>query len=274
MALRPLGIRGEVRRAGDRQIVVDVTSPDDVEPRRRRSASRRRARGSSRASKNLGCSSSLRRRRLLSTSDCTVSGVAPQTASAASYVHPPAKTERPRKRLCSASSSRSCDHSIVARSVCWRGSASRPAVSRSSRSDNRSRSWLRREDDRSGRRQLESERQVVQPGAELRDRRRLAHACVEAASASHEELDAVLVCQRRNGVQLLALELEPLSARDEDRRTGDVAERRDLSSDVRQEVLRVVEQEQRALPVESRGERARQSRCQAPPRLRAPARAT
>ena len=39
------------------------------------------------------------------------------------------------------SSSRSWLHSIVARSVCWRGSASRPPLSRSSRCERRSRIW-------------------------------------------------------------------------------------------------------------------------------------
>ena len=50
-----------------------------------------------------------------------------------------AKTASRANSRCSSSSSRSYDHSIVARSVCWRGSASRPPLSRSSRSDSRSR---------------------------------------------------------------------------------------------------------------------------------------
>jgi hypothetical protein len=72
--------------------------------------------------------------------DCSVSGSAPQTTSAASKVHPPVKTARARNRRCSRIARRSYDHSMVARSVCWRASASRSPCRRSSRWDRRSRS--------------------------------------------------------------------------------------------------------------------------------------
>ena len=65
--------------------------------------------------------------------------LAPATASEASSVHPPAKTARRRKSRCSSAESRSYDHSIVARNVRCRGSASRPPASRSSRLETRSR---------------------------------------------------------------------------------------------------------------------------------------
>ncbi len=139
VTLGPFSLDGEVRRARDRQIVVEVTFPDDGPTSLSASASRRRARGSSRAEEPRELVLATTKEALV---DERLDGVRSrsQTASAAPYVHPPANTDRPRKRLCSASSSRSWDHSIVARSVCWRGSASRPAVSRSRRSDSRSRS--------------------------------------------------------------------------------------------------------------------------------------
>ena len=64
---------------------------------------------------------------------------ASQTSSAASSEQPSANTESRRKSSRSSSESRSYDHSIVARSVCWRGSASRPPLRRSRRCPSRSR---------------------------------------------------------------------------------------------------------------------------------------
>ena len=61
------------------------------------------------------------------------------TASAASSVPPPLNTERRPKSRCSTGVSSLKLHSIVARSVCWRGSASRPPLRRSRRSESRSR---------------------------------------------------------------------------------------------------------------------------------------
>ena len=80
-----------------------------------------------------------KRRRLLSTSDCRVSMSASQISCAASSVQPPAKTASRAKRCCSSGLSSSYDHSIVARSVRWRASASRPPLRRSSPSERWSR---------------------------------------------------------------------------------------------------------------------------------------
>ena len=132
------------------------------------------------------------------------------TCSAASSVQPPLKTASRAKRACSRSSSRSWLQAIVARSVCWRGSASRPPLSRSRRCDSRSRicagdrTLVRAAASSSG------ERQVVQPPAELRDRLvRL------EPRAGAEELDRLGLCQRRDRVLDLAVDAQQLAARDE-----------------------------------------------------------
>ena len=72
-----------------------------------------------------------------------------------------------REQLPLPGSSSSYDHSIVARSVCCRVSASRPPRRRSSRLPRRSRSCCGREERRAGGGELERERQVVEPLAEL-----------------------------------------------------------------------------------------------------------
>ena len=74
-------------------------------------------------------------------------------------------------RCCSFSDRNSYDHSIVARSVCCRGSASRPPVKRSSRCARPLEDLLRREHARAGGGELERQRQVVEPPAELVDGR-------------------------------------------------------------------------------------------------------
>ena len=104
--------------------------------RRSRSAARARSRGSSRASR--------------SARPCGAGGSSRRATGACRDRRP----RRPRPpRACSRrgrrrggrrgsalrASSRSWLHSIVARSVCWRGSASRPPLSRSSRCESRSR---------------------------------------------------------------------------------------------------------------------------------------
>ncbi len=78
------------------------------------------------------------------------------------------------------------------------------------------------------------------------------HAGVERASARHEELDAVPVGERRNRVHPLALKLQALAAGDQNRGSGDVAEARDLTGRVRQQMLRVVEEQQRTPPADAR----------------------
>ena len=64
--------------------------------------------------------------------------------------------------------SRSCDHSIVARRVACRASASRPPLKRSSRSAEPLEDLLGRERFRPGGGELERKRHVVEPAAELR----------------------------------------------------------------------------------------------------------
>ena len=156
-----------------------------------------------------------------------MSGSAPQTASAASYVQPPAKTDsRAEERLLLGSSSRSYDHSIVARSVCWRGSASRPALSRSRRCDRRSRSCsgenttVRAAASSSASGRLSSRAQSSRDGV-----RAARPPSASALRAREEELDTVARAERRHRIHVLALELQALAARDEERRAGDVAER-------------------------------------------------
>ena len=61
------------------------------------------------------------------------------TASAASSVQPPRKIASLANSSCSSGVSSSWDHAIVARSVFWRASASRPPSNRSSRCERRSR---------------------------------------------------------------------------------------------------------------------------------------
>ena len=132
------------------------------------------------------------------------------TSSAASRVQPPRNTARRAKRRCSSASSRSWVHSIVARSVCWRGSASRPPLSRSSRCDEALEDLRRGEDARPRGGQLERERQVVEAPAELGDRLvRL------EPRARAEELDRLRLGQRRHRVLDLAADPQQLAARDE-----------------------------------------------------------
>ena len=112
---------------------------------------------------------------------------------------------------------------------------------------------LGREYDRARRRQLERKRKVVE--ASCRARRSRPRASTPEASGARpheEELDAIVVCKRRNRIDVLTLELEPLSARNEDRRTRGVAEACDLCRDLGQEVLDVVDEHQRTLAREMR----------------------
>ena len=77
---------------------------------------------------------------------------------------------------------------------------------------------------------------------------------VERAGARDEEIDAIVLLQRRHCIQVLALELQPLAARDEDRRSRDVAESRDLVRDSRKEMLGIVQQQERAHAAQPLGE--------------------
>ena len=109
---------------------------------------------------------------------------------------------------------------------------------------------LRREDDGSGSGELERERQVVEPPAELGDGLRLLRRRVERPCAGEEQLDSVLRLEARHRIHVLALELEPLAARDDNRRPGDVPQLGNLRRDLGHEVLGVVQHQERLLPGE------------------------
>jgi hypothetical protein len=64
---------------------------------------------------------------------------------------------------------RSCDHAMVVRRVCWRGSASRPPLRRSRRWERRSKICAGGERLRARGGEFDSERKVVEPSAELGD---------------------------------------------------------------------------------------------------------
>ena len=102
------------------------------------------------------------------------------------------------------------DHSIVARSVCWRGSASRPPLSRSSRCESRSRIC-------SGVRALVRAAASSTASGRL-SRRRQSSAIVVARlelRALAEERDCLALGERRHRVLDLALDAQQLAARDE-----------------------------------------------------------
>ena len=139
-----------------------------------------RTRGSSRASRSASASQP---DEALVDERLQESGSAPQTPSAASSVQPPRKTESGAKSRCSSASRSSYDHSIVARSVRWRGSASRPPFRRSSRLPSRSSSCSVESSDVRGGRELERERKVVEPRAQLVDVARPARSRLARAPA-------------------------------------------------------------------------------------------
>ena len=70
-----------------------------------------------------------------------------------------------------------------------------------------------------GGRQLEGEREIVEPGAELTDCTVTVEPWFECPSAGDKELNAIRLDESRDGIQLLALKLKSLPARHEQRRT-------------------------------------------------------
>ena len=169
---------------------------------------------------------------------------ASQTASADSSVQPPTKTASRAKSRCSSSSSSSWLHSIVARSVCWRGSTPRPALSRSSRCESRSTSC-------SGERTRT--RAAASSSASGRFSSR-AHSSGTASLATklglrctrprHEELRPVLRLERRDRIGLLAGNAKQLAARHEQMDVGAGGEQLGESGRCFDDVLEVVEQKQ------------------------------
>ena len=114
---------------------------------------------------------------------------------------------------------------------------------------------LGREDRNARGRKLERERKVVEPVAELDRRSRLAELRAERAGARREKRRPVTVVERRHAPGVLALQLQPLPARHEQLRPARLPEPRDVGRNLRQQVLGVVEQQQRALRGERVGER-------------------
>ena len=94
------------------------------------------------------------------------------TDSTSSSVNLPANTHSRRRSVRSSDPSRSWLHSMVVRSVWWRGSAARlPPVSSAEPVGQAIEDLLRREDPRPDRRELDRERQAVEPAAQVHDRR-------------------------------------------------------------------------------------------------------
>ena len=120
------------------------------------------------------CRPRRRTRRLLATSRSSVSRSAPVIASAASTVAPPAKTAKRAKHACSSSSSRLVapvdrrpQRLLAGGRIAW--SAARARRARTSR---RAAISLGREQAAAGRRELDRQRQPVEPPADRRDRGR------------------------------------------------------------------------------------------------------
>ncbi len=129
----------------------------------------------------------------------------------------PRACSRPRRRRaarrarCSSGESRSCDHSIVARSVCCRSSASRPPLKVEPLAEPVE-DLLGGERLRARGGELERERHVVEAAAELLDRRTRGKSGAQA-----EELDRVRVGERQHRVLDLAADAEQLAGGDEQR---------------------------------------------------------
>ena len=114
---------------------------------------------------------------------------------------------------------------------------------------------LGREDRDTRGRELERERKIVEPVAQLGRRSRLAELRAKRAGARREQRGAVVLVERRHRPRMLALQLQPLPARHEQLRPARFAKPRDVPRKLRQQVLGVVDQQQRALGGERVGER-------------------
>ena len=147
----------------------------------------------------------------MSSSEPSVSTSAPQTASAASSVQPPANAARRANSCCSGSSSRSWLQAIVARRVRCRSGASRaPPVSSGSRCSSRSSSFAGGEHLHARRGELDRQRQPVEPRADRLDARTVA---VELEAGPLGEQDHRLGCyERRHRILALGADPERLAA--------------------------------------------------------------
>jgi hypothetical protein len=94
-------------------------------------------------------------------------------------------------------------------------------------------------------RELDREWEVVEPRAELRDRVGVTGVEPERGSPREEKLDCFRCRQRRDRVHVLARELKPLPARDHDRGPARISKCRDRGRRSREQVLEVVEEQDR-----------------------------
>ncbi len=178
---------------------------------------------------------------------------------------------RPARRTGAAprGSSSSWLHSIVARSVCWRGSASRPPLSRSSRCDSRSRICA-------------GESTLVRAAASSSasgrsSRRRQSSAIVvvrRQPRALAEQLDRLRLRERRDRVVDLAVDAQQLAARDHQLQVRAALEQPAELRRRLDHLLEVVEQQQQLALADVLGEAVlRAERLRDRLRSRAPARA-
>ena len=97
-------------------------------------------------------------------------------------------------------------------------------------------------------RELERERQSVEPIAEVAHGFGFDEPRVELTRALDEEVDAVAIVHRGDRIEVLSVNSEPLPARDDELWTADRVDRRDRIRNRRQQMLGIVEQQQQALP--------------------------
>ena len=102
--------------------------------------------------------------------------------------------------------------------------------------------------------QLYRKRQVVESAAQLSYGRVGPEAGINRACAGGEEVEALGRRQLGNGIDVLAGELQTLTAGDDELRTVEIAQGRDRSGHVREQVLGVVEHEEHLLAVQHLGE--------------------
>ena len=219
----------------------------------------------------------------LSTSDSTRSstssgrsGSAPHTASAAGRSKPPTKTPSRSNRSFSLSDRRSYDHATSARSVCWRSSSTRPPpVKQREPVVQPLVDFLDRQRAHPRRRELQRERNALDPRAELGDGRRFALGQREAGllqlRARHEQLDGFRARQRldaRGGlgqrerqhrIDLLARDAQRFAARRDDPDVGRRAQQRvGKRCAGAHHLLAVVEDQQRLPRLQMRAQRVRE----------------
>ena len=102
--------------------------------------------------------------------------------------------------------------------------------------------------------ELDREREAVEAAADLGDRLGGLEAGCHLSRAGDEELDRLLLGKRRHRVLVLAAEVERLAARDEDRHLLRLCEQLGQPRRCLDELLEVVEQEQRPLAAQVLGE--------------------